>query len=82
MKKLLYISFLFISVLLVSCVKQDITPTTDETRDVPGWHACDKSNGSDDPIVDTIDDDDGGEPSDDDGNDIVDPRFDPDGKGK
>ncbi len=78
MKKLLYISFLFISILLVSCSKQDINPIVDETRDTPTWESTEKSGGSDD--FDNGDDD--GAPSDDDGSEIVDPRYDPDGKGK
>ncbi len=79
MKKFLYISFLFISVLLVSCSKQDIVPFADDTREVPAW-SIEKSGSGDDTIINSTDD--GGEPSDDDGNEIVDPRFDPDGKGK
>lgn len=70
---------MFISVLLVSCSKQEIVPVADDTRETPTW-SSEKSVGSDDPIIDSVDD--GGVPSDDDGNEIVDPRFDPDGKGK
>lgn len=76
MKKVLYISFLFVSILLVSCSKQDINPVVDETRDTPTWDASEKSGGSDG-FDDGIDDGVAG-----DGNEIVDPRFDPDGKGK
>ena len=70
---------MFISVLLVSCSKQDIVPVTDNTEEAPRWGSFEKSV-SDDPIFDSVDD--GNNPSDDDGNEIVDPRFDPDGKGK
>ena len=75
MKKVLYISLLFVSILLVSCSKQDISPISDDTRETPTWNSSEKSMG--DGLDTGVDD---GEPSD--GNEIVDPRFDPDGKGK
>lgn len=78
MKKILYISFLLISTLLVSCSKQDVSPIVNESIDTPTWDTSEKSSGSEG-VDDGIDD---GVPVDGDGNEIVDPRFDPDGKGK
>ena len=55
MKKFLYISFLFISLLLVSCSKQDIVPFADDTREVPAW-SIEKSGSGDDTIINSTND--------------------------
>ncbi len=73
MKKITYISILTLSLVFVSCSKQNITPNTQADQDVPVWEKGVSRT--------TITGDDLGDDSTDNGG-IVDPNYDPDGKSK
>ncbi len=81
MKQLLRIALIFIGLFLIaSCSKEDVRPIK-EDQTIPVWEKGTDKDSFTTPIVDDNEGD-NEDVSVDDDIDIVDPNFDPDGKGK